>query len=698
LVNDETIMGKEMRKGILRTALALSFASASQFGYATVNAQANNLIDLGVDTGHAINNGGQVALDQGIYSNGTITPLPALPGQTSPASPFAINATGQIAGTALTQVINGAYMSTGTQPGYVPVAYINGTLTDIALLFPEYTDGALYVEPGLATAINASGQVVGYYTSLNPRSFDPPETVAFLYANGASTQLPFSPPGKGAEYPQSNMAFGINDSGQIAGTYATADPNSPANNKFDAYIYNFGTAAWTDLGQGRGYAINNAGQVTGALDVVTIGNDTDTIIGTYAFLYSNGTTTNLGTLPGGKYSTGYALNSNNQVVGSSDLAGSSTGHAFFYNGGINDLNALVSSTDPLKPYVTLTSAVGINDSMLIVANGVDSRTNQVHAYLFQAPQLQIRPAPLNFGTQAVGGISPPQTIVMTNVGGTAIALGTISASPNFSLASIDCGPNITPSSQCTAAVTFAPIVAGALTGALVIPVGGAGANYQVQLSGVAPITATISASSSTGTVGLPLKISWTSSPNSTCTAADDSLNPAFNGSIAPSGSVMLTESAAGTVHYGTHCTAPGVPEVDPVTSVVWNWPAVTATLSASPTTLTAGQSTTLTWKSSNATSCTATGGGSDDNWAAGAKATSGSQTVTEAIALATSVVLTFGITCDSATSGLSGKATANVTENPAPAKSGGGGAFDWLSLIALLGALAMRQQRRPSRH
>jgi hypothetical protein len=129
---------------------------------------------------------------------------------------------------------------------------------------------------------------------------------------------------------------------------------------------------------------------------------------------------------------------------------------------------------------------------------------------------------------------------------------------------------------------------------------------------------------------------------------------------------------------------------------------VTATISASPATITAGQSTTLTWNSSNATSCTATGGGSDDNWP-GAKATSGTQIVTEAVALDNSVTLTFGIACNSTISGLSAKASANVTENqapagtgagPAPASSGGGGgALSPLSLAFLAGIFALRRHR-----
>jgi len=676
----------------LRAVVASSILTASGLASANAIAQTNNLVDLGPGTtGHAINNSGQVALDQGIYSGGTTTPLPALPGQTTPASPVAINAAGQVAGSAVTQVIIGGFGSTGTQSGSVPIAYINATLTNIAALFPEYT-GSTWMEPGLATGINAGGQVVGYYTSLNPRSIDPPATIAFLYANGTSSPLPFNPPGAGALYPPSNMALGINDSGQIIGTFATPDPNSPANNKFDAYIYDSGTGTWTDLGQGTGYAINASGQVTGALDVVTVAGDTDTITGTYAFLYSHGTTTNLGRLTGGKNSAGLAINATGHVVGSSDLMGSSTTHAFLYNGGMNDLNTLISATDPLKPYITLTSAVGVNDSLLIVANGVDSRTSQAHAYLFQAPLLQIAPGPLSFGTQAVGGTSQFQTVTMTNIGATAITLGTISASTNFSLSGAGCGTSIAPSSQCAVNVSFAPTVAGALTGALTIPAGGAG--YQVPLSGVAPITATLSASKSTATVGMSLTITWTSSPGSTCTAADSSSNPAFNGSIPPNGSKMLTETSMGTVNYGTHCTAPGVPEVDPVTTVVWNWPAVTATLGASPTTITAGQSTTLTWNSSNATSCTATGGGSDDNWS-GAKATSGSQTVTEAVALAaSSVVLTFGITCNSTASGLSGAASAKVTENSSSSSKSGGGSIDLVSIIALLGIVGLSRRAR----
>jgi probable HAF family extracellular repeat protein len=470
----------------------------------------------------------------------------------------------------------------------------------------------------------------------------------------------------------------------------------------DAFVYSNG--AWIDLGPGTGNAINASGQVTGTLTIIN-NSPTQAVcqtLGTSAFLYTSGITTNLGTLPGGKNSTGYAINATGQVVGSSDLAGSSTTHAFFYNGVMTDLNAIVSATDPLQPFVTLTSAAGINDGRLIVANGVDSRTNLAHAYLLQGPWINLAPATLSFGTEAVGGATQSQSVLVTNAGTiTAIQLGTISASSNFSVQTNGCGASLAPSGQCTITVAFTPTVAGALTGGLTVP--SAGTNYVVALSGVAPITATISANSSTATVGTPITITWAAAAGSACTEQSSSPTSPWSGSIAPSGSKTLTDTVAETVYYSVNCTATGTPAVSSQVAVVWTWPAVTATLSASPTTITAGQSTTLTWKSSNAISCSGTGGASGDNWA-GTKATSGSQTVTEPFVPANpSVTLIFGITCTSAASGLSGQASANVVDNqpppaPSPAKSGGGGAFDLLSLIALLGVLGLRRPKSSSRY
>ena len=117
-------------------------------------------------------------------------------------------------------------------------------------------------------------------------------------------------------------------------------------------------------------------------------------------------------------------------------------------------------------------------------------------------------------------------------------------------------------------------------------------------------------------------------------------------------------------------------------------PAPTVTLTAAPATMTLGQTNTLTWSSTGATACTASGG-----WS-GSEATSGTASETPTAAGAVSYVLS----CTGA--GGKGSATANVTVNAAAASSsgshGGGGALDWCTLGGLLAFCAggLRRQIR----
>src|SRR5207249_2819496 len=88
----------------------------------------------------------------------------------------------------------------------------------------------------------------------------------------------------------------------------------------------------TDLGTlpgtkySQAYGINDAGQVVGYSS-----NSSD---GAYhAFLWQNGSMTGLGTLPGDAYSSAYAINNAGQVVGST-YATPGVGHAFVWQDGL----------------------------------------------------------------------------------------------------------------------------------------------------------------------------------------------------------------------------------------------------------------------------------------------------------------------------------------------------------------------------
>jgi hypothetical protein len=111
-------------------------------------------------------------------------------------------------------------------------------------------------------------------------------------------------------------------------------------------------------------------------------------------------------------------------------------------------------------------------------------------------------------------------------------------------------------------------------------------------------------------------------------------------------------------------------------------PAPTVTISVDPGTVTSGGSVAVTWSSTNATSCNASGG-----WS-GSRATSGTET---GVGPFTSNA-TLTLTCTGP--GGSGSSSASVTVS-APSGGGGGGAVD-PRLLAGLAALALLLRRRPA--
>src|SRR5436309_2816065 len=155
-----------------------------------------------------------------------------------------------------------------------------------------------------------------------------------------------------------SIAYGINDVGQIVGTSATASGTS------HAFLWSNGTMA--DLGSlgsagpsdGRG--INNRGQlVGGTVDAKISQSD--------ALRWDHGAMSDLGTRRGYNLSQAQAINDAGQVVGfSGDPSMGGLGHAFLWdNGTMSDLGTL--------PGYNYSIALGINDA------------GQVAGYSFTAP-------------------------------------------------------------------------------------------------------------------------------------------------------------------------------------------------------------------------------------------------------------------------------------------------------------------------
>jgi subtilisin family serine protease len=111
-------------------------------------------------------------------------------------------------------------------------------------------------------------------------------------------------------------------------------------------------------------------------------------------------------------------------------------------------------------------------------------------------------------------------------------------------------------------------------------------------------------------------------------------------------------------------------------------PPAPPTIMLSPTTVTVGGSATLSWSSVNTSSCSASG-----SWS-GTEPTSGSQSVTPASAGS----YTYTLTCTGPGGSNSNSAVLTAKVASTASGGGGGGGLDELWLLALCGALLLRQR------
>jgi hypothetical protein len=140
--------------------------------------------------------------------------------------------------------------------------------------------------------------------------------------------------------------------------------------------------------------------------------------------------------------------------------------------------------------------------------------------------------------------------------------------------------------------------------------------------------------------------------------------------------INFVAQPSGTAQAGTYSLAVGEAP-----------PAATATLQASPTSVSSGGTVTLTWSSTNTTSCTASS--SPAGVWSGTLATSGTAT-----SAALTAATTFTVTC-AGTDGTSPTQSAAVTITSSSSSGGGGGTISADVLALLLGLLLLRKMVSP---
>jgi hypothetical protein len=162
-----------------------------------------------------------------------------------------------------------------------------------------------------------------------------------------------------------------------------------------------------------------------------------------------------------------------------------------------------------------------------------------------------------------------------------------------------------------------------------------------------PPTLALTSSKTTFVVGDSSTLSWTSSNDTLCTASGG-----WSGSQPLSGSQVVKPTT--TTAYSLTCEGEGGNITKSVTDTVTPPPPPTLTLTSSKTTFVVGDSSTLSWASTNDTLCTASGG-----WT-GTQPLNGSQVVKP------TVTTVYSLTCEGAGGNIARSVTDTVTAAPPP--------------------------------
>jgi lysyl endopeptidase len=204
-------------------------------------------------------------------------------------------------------------------------------------------------------------------------------------------------------------------------------------------------------------------------------------------------------------------------------------------------------------------------------------------------------------------------------------------------------------------------------------------------------TATLAVNPNSVLTGQAFTVAWSSTDTLDCEETGSATGSAWgtSGQAATSGTLTTSATAAGQFTLGVEC-----PSIDPNQAgsaaagslTVALPPPPTVTLTINAPTLTVGQSLTLTWTSTHAAECRASGGGANGlPWSGPLKV---SADVTEVTSAAGRFV--YIITCNG--NGQAGQAQAVVTVSAAPSGGGALGGSELAQLAALAAWAAMRRR------
>jgi len=170
-----------------------------------------------------------------------------------------------------------------------------------------------------------------------------------------------------------------------------------------------------------------------------------------------------------------------------------------------------------------------------------------------SPTASLSIAALSFGPQEVGTSSSPLPVTVTNSGTAALNISSIVASANFSETNT-CGTALAVGATCKIEVTFAPTVAGSMSGTVSIADNATGSPQVISLTGTSTVQTSPGVSffptslnfgnQTDGTTSQPLSLTLSNSGTAALTIS----------SIAASANFAQTNNCGATVAAGASCT------------------------------------------------------------------------------------------------------------------------------------------------
>jgi hypothetical protein len=155
------------------------------------------------------------------------------------------------------------------------------------------------------------------------------------------------------------------------------------------------------------------------------------------------------------------------------------------------------------------AVTGTRASTLTVTDQFRSQTVALSGTGIAPPGVSLLPTSLTFAATGVGLTSAPQAVTLTNNGGQALNIASITASPGFTIATNTCVTSLAPNAACALQIVFAPTTAGAATGYITILDNAPTPTQTVALSGSGVDFTLAATGSTTATLSISTMVSNT---------------------------------------------------------------------------------------------------------------------------------------------------------------------------------------------